>query len=90
MSQTYQTKDGTQDGFVPGVGQIVGGKITVPDGIVLENANLELVVDQPQPQAAPVAPAATPSATPVTLTTSPVAPQPAPAPEQQTVNKESE
>ena len=72
---TYKTKDGTLTGFVPGVGQIVDGKITVPDGVVIENANL-VKIDETSPQpAAPTAPAA------------PVASQPvntAPAPQAQT------
>ena len=76
---TYRTKDGTKEGFVPGVGPIVDGRITVPEGTVLENANLERIEDQPQPQphpqAAPAASVASPS----------VASSPAPVPVAQPV-----
>lgn len=54
---TYKTKDGSKTGFVPGVGEIVDGKLTVPDGMTIENANLEIVEDQPSPTA-PAAPVA--------------------------------
>lgn len=43
----YQTKDGSKTGFVPGVGEIVDGKIEGPDN--LESPNLEKMTDQTQP-----------------------------------------
>jgi hypothetical protein len=78
---TYRTKNGQKTGFVPGVGVIADGTITVPDGMILENANLELVEDQQPSQAAPAAPAPSVSATqPVAPATSlpPTPTQPVP------------
>ena len=57
MPTIYKTKDGTLTGFVPGVGLIVDGKITVPEGVVIENANFEKV-EGSQFQNAPAAPSA--------------------------------
>ncbi len=55
--KTYKTKDGKQSGFVVGFGAIVNGQIEVPDDAVIENANLELVQNQPaqSPQPTPQA-----------------------------------
>jgi hypothetical protein len=85
MPQTYKTKDGTQSGFVVGVGQIVDGKIEVPDGVIIENANLVKVEDQPQ--TAPAAPVA--SNTPVNPMQNAPMDQPSPPQSIQNVNKES-
>lgn len=60
---TYKTKNGQMTGFVPGVGEIVDGKIEGPDN--LESANLEKVESQTQVASpAPVAPVATPASQP--------------------------
>lgn len=40
---TYKTVDGSQTGFIPGVGEIIDGVITSDQP--LENANLALVED---------------------------------------------
>lgn len=84
MSTLYKTKNGMQDGFVPGVGAIVNGMIEGPDN--LESPNL-VKVDQPQiaaSQTAPAAPVASPQPTPAPATniiTPPAAPATAePAP----------
>jgi len=59
---TYKTKDGTQTGVVPGVGEIVNGLLkNAPAN--LENPNLELVTESQPAQKttqsnAPVAPVA--------------------------------
>ena len=87
MSRSYKTKNGEKEGFVPGVGQIVDGKITVPDGVTIENANFELVQESSESQAAPVAPPA--STTPTPTAVPPVSPQqPAPVQPTQTANQE--
>lgn len=44
----YKTKNGMQTGFVPGVGEIVGGQIDSP--VKLEGANLVEVTEVPTPQ----------------------------------------
>lgn len=74
---TYRTKDGTKTGFIPGLGVIVDGVITVPDEIVIENANLEKVTEAPAPatQAAPAEPA-TPSPAPAAAPATPPAATP--------------
>lgn len=55
----WKTKNGQQEGFVPGVGQIVAGKIDIPDNVEVESSNLVKV--EPE-QTAPVAPPASPPA----------------------------
>lgn len=104
MPQIYKTKDGTQTGFVPGVGEIVNGLLTVPDGIVIENANLEKIEpekleepSQPQASAAPAAPAPSVSPAPsapvppanVPVTPPQTAPVIQPTPPVEQVNKEA-
>lgn len=69
--ETWETIDGTQTGVVIGAGVIADGKITVPEGTVIENANLRKV-EQAAAPAVPVA--STPLATPSVL--NPPAPQP--------------
>lgn len=68
----YKTKNGQQTGVVPGVGEIVNGKIEGPDN--LESANLVKVETQ---ASAPVAPPASPPAP----QTPPEQPTPQPAPQ---------
>ena len=96
--KTYKTKDGSQTGIVPGVGIIANGQITVPDHVVIQNANFELVMEKAEqtantPPAAPVAPGASSMvANPVTLDTvasSPVAQTPTAAPTSQPANQET-
>ena len=70
---TYKTKDGSQTGFVPGVGAIVDGLLkNAPDN--LENANL-VKVETPIPSQppAPAAPAASPSVNPAPMPATPTA-----------------
>lgn len=75
-TETWETIDGTQTGVVIGAGEIVNGKLTVPAGTVIENANLRKV--------AAVAPAA-----PVVSTTPPQAPS-TPANTAQNTNTQQE
>jgi len=104
MPQVYRTKNKIQTGFVPGVGEIVNGLLTVPDGIVIENANLEKIEPEkveepslPQASAAPAAPAPSVSpvpsvpATPVSVPVTPpqTTPVTQPTPPAEQVNKEN-
>jgi len=91
MCALYKTKDGTKTGFVPGVGDIVNGKIEGPEN--LESANLVRVDEQTPPpqQTAPAAPAASIPA-PVQAATPPAPNNPSTTPPQneQPANKENE
>jgi hypothetical protein len=56
-TNTYRRKDGQKvNGFVPGAGEVVDGVITVPDGIVFENAAFEKAETQVEVKTTPVAP----------------------------------
>ena len=63
----YKTKDGSQTGVVPGVGEIVNGILSnAPDN--LENPNLELVADPKPVTPTPTAPVATVASPPTNTT----------------------
>lgn len=91
MPVIYRTRNGMQNGYVTIAGRpvpIINGMLTVPDGTVIESANLEIVVQEKPAeetptqsvnntpsQTAPAAPVASPAiVTPVITPT--VAPSP--------------